>query len=462
MADNTVLNTNATTGDTIATDDISGVKYQRVKIVEGADGVNDGDVSAANPLPVDVKAALPAGTNAIGKVDVTSVIPGVTATSAGKAVGGTSTSSDTGSAPLAIRDDALTTLSESEGQYTHLRVDSTGALHVTGGGGGTEYTDDTSTHSSGSTAGGVIMAAATPTDAAVTANDIGTVAMSLDRRLHVDAQIAGQDADVTIADGGNVISVDDGGGTLTVDVGTALPAGTNAIGKLAANSGVDIGDVDVTSLPSLPAGTNAIGKLAANSGVDIGDVDVTSLPSLPAGTNGIGKVDVTSVTPGVTASSLGKASNAVATSADTGVALLAVREDEQAAITPASGDYTAIRCDKFGNLKTTQLPDATSVVKFAAIDAAISGDNTIQAAAGAGIKIRVLSAFLVAAGTVNVRFESGAGGTALTGQMNLVANSGFTLPYNPAGWFETADNTLLNLELSAAVSVDGCVSYVEV
>ena len=404
MADNTVLNTNATTGDTIATDDISGVKYQRVKIVEGADGVNDGDVSAANPLPVDVKAALPAGTNAIGKVDVTSVTPGVTATSAGKAVGGTSTSSDTGSAPLAIRDDALTTLSESEGQYTHLRVDSTGALHVTGGGGGTEYTDDTSTHSSGSTAGGVIMAAATPTDAAVTANDIGTVAMSLDRRLHVDAQIAGQDADVTIADGGNVISVDDGGGTLTVDVGTALPAGTN----------------------------------------------------------GIGKVDVTSVTPGVTASSLGKASNAVATSADTGVALLAVREDEQAAITPASGDYTAIRCDKFGNLKTTQLPDATSVVKFAAIDAAISGDNTIQAAAGAGIKIRVLSAFLVAAGTVNVRFESGAGGTALTGQMNLVANSGFTLPYNPAGWFETADNTLLNLELSAAVSVDGCVSYVEV
>jgi hypothetical protein len=29
-------------------------------------------------------------------------------------------------------------------------------------------------------------------------------------------------------------------------------------------------------LPSLPAGTNGIGKLTANSGVDIGDVDVTS------------------------------------------------------------------------------------------------------------------------------------------------------------------------------------------
>jgi hypothetical protein len=77
-------------------------------------------------------------------------------------------------------------------------------------------------------------------------------------------------------------------------------------------------------------------------------------------------------------------------------------------------------------------------------------------------KIRVLAAFMVSAGTVNARFESGAGGTALTGQMNLVANSGFVLPFNPVGWFETAVTTLLNLELSGAVSVDGSLVYVEV
>lgn len=53
---------------------------------------------------------------------------------------------------------------------------------------------------------------------------------------------------VTIAsDSTGVLSIDDNGASITVDVGTALPAGTNAIGKLAANSGVDIGDVDVTS-----------------------------------------------------------------------------------------------------------------------------------------------------------------------------------------------------------------------
>ncbi|KKL23739.1 hypothetical protein LCGC14_2422340, partial [marine sediment metagenome] len=48
------------------------------------------------------------------------------------------------------------------------------------------------------------------------------------------------------------------------------------------------------------------------------------------------------------------------------------------------------------------------------------------------------------------------------GQMNLIANSGFSLDFNPAGWFETGVNTLLNLELSAAISVDGSLTYIEV
>jgi|SRR3990167_10503361 len=99
--------------------------------------------------------------------------------------------------------------------------------------------------------------------------------------------------------------------------------------------------------------------------------------------------------------------------------------------------------------------------QFAAIDVASSGDNTVVAGV-TGKKIRVVAAFLISAGTVNVRFESGAGGTALTGQMNCIANMGFVLPFNPAGWFETAAAALLNLELSGAVSVDGCLTYVEV
>jgi len=46
--------------------------------------------------------------------------------------------------------------------------------------------------------------------------------------------------------------------------------------------------------------------------------------------------------------------------------------------------------------------------------------------------------------------------------MSLAANGGFCLPFNPLGWVETASNTLLNLELSGAVSVDGCLVYCEV
>lgn len=51
MADNTVLNA-GTGGDTISTDDIAGVKVQRVKVQYGVDGAAT-DVSDTNPMPVD-------------------------------------------------------------------------------------------------------------------------------------------------------------------------------------------------------------------------------------------------------------------------------------------------------------------------------------------------------------------------------------------------------------------------
>lgn len=78
----------------------------------------------------------------------------------------------------------------------------------------------------------------------------------------------GADNDVTVTSG-TITTV-----SSVTAIANALPAGTNAIGKLAANSGVDIGDVDVTSLPALAAGTN-----------NIGDVDVLTVPADPFGAN---------------------------------------------------------------------------------------------------------------------------------------------------------------------------------
>lgn len=105
---------------------------------------------------------------------------------------------------------------------------------------------------------------------------------------------------------------------------------------------------------------------------------------------------------------------------------------------------------------------AKSETQYAVIAAASIGDNTLVAAV-AGKKIRVIAALLVASGgAITVRFESAAGGTALSGLMNLGADGQLPLPENGFGWFETVAGELLNLELSAATSVDGVLVYEEI
>jgi hypothetical protein len=97
-------------------------------------------------------------------------------------------------------------------------------------------------------------------------------------------------------------------------------------------------EMQVDVVASLPAGSAAIGKLAANSGVDIGDVDVTS------------------VVPGYAATSLGKREDDAHSNLDVGVMSLAVRNDDVAAIGSADGDYAPLQVNAAGSLYTT---DAT-------------------------------------------------------------------------------------------------------
>lgn len=61
MSDN--INVTPGAGDTVAADDVGGVKHQRVKLTLGGDGVSDGDVASGNPMPVtapDLASALEA------------------------------------------------------------------------------------------------------------------------------------------------------------------------------------------------------------------------------------------------------------------------------------------------------------------------------------------------------------------------------------------------------------------
>lgn len=132
---------------------------------------------------------------------------------------------------------------------------------------------------------------------------------------------------------------------LDVDV-TRLPSATIAGTTAATGSGTATGALRVelptngTGIVGLAAGTNGIGKLTANSGVDIGDVDVTS------------------IIPGTGATNLGKAEDAAHTTGDIGVMSLGVRaaSPTERSAGPTDGDYEPFATNAVGAVWVTQTP----------------------------------------------------------------------------------------------------------
>ena len=91
-------------------------------------------------------------------------------------------------------------------------------------------------------------------------------------------------------------------------------------------------------------------------------------------------------------------------------------------------------------------------VQFAVISGA-AGDNTLVAAQGAGVKIRVIGFAIVPAASAVVTFQSATGGTALTGAMTLTAP--LWIESAAFGTFETVANQLLNLHQTGTVQLSG-------
>lgn len=98
-------------------------------------------------------------------------------------------------------------------------------------------------------------------------------------------------------------------------------------------------------------------------------------------------------------------------------------------------------------------------VKFSKISSASNGDNTVISAV-TNKSIVPIFIILMAAATVNVKFQDGASGTDLTGLMPLIANVGFSSGYSPVGHFQTSSGNLLNLNLSGAQQVSGWIVYI--
>jgi hypothetical protein len=174
----------------------------------------------------------------------------------------------------------------------------------------------TATYTEASTKGAVVGAVRRDADTTLvdTTNEIGPLQMDANGRLKVEA-FSGETLPVSLASvpshavtnaGTFVTQIDGTALTRLTDTETNTASGA-VVGNGAAataqrvtlandSTGIIATVGAVTAITNaLPAGTNAIGKLAANSGVDIGDVTLT------AGTDAIGKllppnVDVTTHT----------------------------------------------------------------------------------------------------------------------------------------------------------------------
>lgn len=79
---------------------------------------------------VTVGAALPAGNNNIGDVDVASIVPGTAATNLGKAEDAGHTSGDVGVMALGVRNDSSTVLATTDLDYAPLSLTSAGMVQV--------------------------------------------------------------------------------------------------------------------------------------------------------------------------------------------------------------------------------------------------------------------------------------------------------------------------------------------
>lgn len=152
----------------------------------------------------------------------------------------------------------------------------------------------------------------------------------------------------------------DANGDLQVVIPTSITPGTAAanlgkaedVASAAADTGVAAFAVQDAALAGLSSVDDDYTWLRVDAN---GALWVSISAALPTGTNSIGDIANigTSVTPGVAAGNLGKAVDAAAGAADTGVAMLGIRDDSPGYAAEIDGDYVTARFDVNGRLHVT-------------------------------------------------------------------------------------------------------------
>lgn len=93
------------------------------------------------------------------------------------------------------------------------------------------------------------------------------------------------------------------------------------------------------------------------------------------------------------------------------------------------------------------------------LNASAAGQNGIVAAQGAGIRILVQAAHVMSWGAPVIEFRGGT--TPISPGWPVATNGGFVLPLNERGWFRTAANATLNLNLSSGVTTACQVVWIQ-
>jgi hypothetical protein len=364
MADNTVLNAGSG-GDTIATDDVAGVKYQVVKLAVGADGAAS-LVANANPIPVsdaggsltvdgtvavtgvataakqdtqqtslDAIAASVAGTLTVGSHAVTNAgtfavqaTVAAGATTIGKAEDAAHSSGDVGVMALSVRQDAAAALAGTDADYQPLITDASGRLHVNVGNtvtvgshavtnAGTFVTQE---NGAALTSLQLIDDAIYAEDVASQAADKGVAVLAV--RRDADTSMVGTDGDYA---------------NLQVNAAGSL--------KVAITAGAGSGGTSIADGASFTRDTTSItpaGAAVESSAPTLTNGDVAAL-SMTTG----GALRVAVAAGGVAAA----VEDVASAGGEEGVMVLAVRRDSASSGVSTDGDFAALSVTSDGSLR---------------------------------------------------------------------------------------------------------------
>ena len=293
------------------------------------------------------------------------------------------------------------------------------------------FVDDTATHATGSTKGIGIMGAATPTDTAVNANDIGMVGMTNNRELYVSLRdIAGATAVTGSGTATGALRVElanNGTGLSTVNPGTA------------ANWGVYVEDDAETAGANLTmAGAVRRDSPASSSGTS-GDNSTINVDAL-------GKLWVTG----------SYVEDVAHTAADTLLAVATRRIDTAASSSGTSGDYSTLDSSAEGAVWSTLTPTTTSgcsVFMATSADGSTALTNSAQVVKASAGNLYGYYIYNPNSAATYVHLYNTAAASVTVGATNPLvtfcipatagANVGFPYPvtFSNAGWSVSATTT---------------------